>query len=108
MYKLYIDIDGRLSRELVKRINLLKLLGKVSVDLCKTNRGYHLRVYFDSPFELNGSDILFLQLFLMSDAYREFFNFLRLKLIGDAGNILFKKKYIKYGGRFVEKSKEKR
>jgi hypothetical protein len=95
---LKLDIDSfskRIKLNILKRLLLFKrYTGSKIVDIkeVKSNHGLHIYIEFIPKVELDNRDIVFFQLFLLSDWRRELFNWLRVKHNMPHWNVLFKKK----------------
>lgn len=81
---------------------LVKYFNLNSVEVCKTRKGYHVKIVITK--QLEPRDILLLQILLGSDINREIYNFVRQQngeLLKN-WNRLYTKKYLVLGTKIVE------
>jgi hypothetical protein len=92
-YCLKLDVDGKLNEGLLtdrmKMLHKFHLMDNMKFQKAKTKHGWHIRISFNSTRQLNDRDIVFLQLFCLSDYKRELFNMFRVWNNCKHWNILF-------------------
>jgi hypothetical protein len=93
-YQLKLDIDQKKlpEEELVQRLFFMHQILRiytVMLDKRKTKNGWHIRITVTCKRKLTDRDIVFLQLFCLSDYKREGFNLMRVWNRWKNWNILF-------------------
>lgn len=109
-----LDYDNITERQLKRLLSTRKKvlwffkLAPLSLNCFKTNHGYH--VYITTNKHIQNKDLVFIQLALGSDFYRECFYWKRVKypiLPHKRWNILFQKKYYNNGTTSQETIKKR-